>query len=472
MIVLTVFSLVLIIIASYFQYDSQSEEYNLRRLLRKETQVKNHLSYLRDKDASLYLNDKDKQHSQQEFSSIATIHKVEYALFSLEGAAIFYSYLNPKKERDTLKIDQAIIERLLSADQLRIAEQLLSEKGKFQSSYSVLQDNEGSPYAILYFPYFEDISFSTTELNLFLNRVYQVSFLMLVITLSFAFLLAGFITRPIETLRKKIEKTRLFKGNERIYLNYASTEINSLVKTYNQMLDALEESAEKLAKSEREHAWQEMAKQVAHEIKNPLTPMRLTIQSFQQRFDPSAEDSFDRLNDFSKILIEQVDTMSNVASAFSDFATLPEPNFVTENMVEITRLATEIFDTNKIKLNLPSEKVYWSIDRTQWIRVMTNLIKNALQAIPEDVEPKINVTLIHHPDYLLFTIADNGSGIAATDFEKIFEPKFTTKTGGMGLGLAIVKNIIHSLNGTIRFDSAPKEGTTFYIELTKRNYDI
>jgi len=140
MIVLTVFSLVLIIIASYFQYDSQSEEYNLRRLLRKETQVKNHLSYLRDKDASLYLNDKDKQHSQQEFSSIATIHKVEYALFS---------------------------------------------------SYSVLQDNEGSPYAILYFPYFEDISFSTTELNLFLNRVYQVSFLMLVITLSFAFLLAG-----------------------------------------------------------------------------------------------------------------------------------------------------------------------------------------------------------------------------------------------------------------------------------------
>ncbi len=472
MIVLTVFSLVLIIIASYFQYDSQSEEYNLRRLLRKETQVKNHLSYLRDKDASLYLNDKDKQHSQQEFSSIATIHKVEYALFSLEGAAIFYSYLDPKKERDTLKIDQAIIERLLSAEQLRIAEQLLSEKGKFQSSYSVLQDNEGSPYAILYFPYFEDISFSTTELNLFLNRVYQVSFLMLVITLSFAFLLAGFITRPIETLRKKIEKTRLFKGNERIYLNYASTEINSLVKTYNQMLDALEESAEKLAKSEREHAWQEMAKQVAHEIKNPLTPMRLTIQSFQQRFDPSAEDSFDRLNDFSKILIEQVDTMSNVASAFSDFATLPEPNFVTENMVEITRLAIEIFDTNKIKLNLPSEKVYWSIDRTQWIRVMTNLIKNALQAIPEDVEPEINVTLIHHPDHLLFTIADNGSGIAATDFEKIFEPKFTTKTGGMGLGLAIVKNIIHSLNGTIRFDSAPKEGTTFYIELTKRNYDI
>ena len=472
MIVLTVFSLILIIVASYFQYDAQSEDYNLRRLLRKETQVKNHLNYLRDKDASLYLLNNNQQSTLQEFSSIATIHKVEYALFNLNGKSLFYSYLDPNKTNDRLDLDDELFQRLRTTNLGRIGQQLPSEKGKFQSSYSILTDYSGKAYAILYFPYFEDISFSTTELNLFLTRVYQVSFLMLVITLSFAFLLAGFITRPIETLRKQIEKTGLLKGNERIYLNYASTEINSLVKTYNQMLDALEESAEKLAKSEREHAWQEMAKQVAHEIKNPLTPMRLTIQSFQQRFDPGAADSFDRLNDFSKILIEQIDTMSNVASAFSDFATLPDPNFVEEDMVEITRLATEIFDTNKITLDLPSEPIYWSIDRTQWIRVMTNLVKNALQAIPEEVDPEITVTLTPEVEQLFFTIKDNGSGIAVADFDKVFEPKFTTKTGGMGLGLAIVRNIIHSLNGEIRFDSSQEKGTTFHIELTKINHDI
>lgn len=472
MIVLTVFSLVLIIVASYFQYDSQSEDYNLKRLLRKETQVKNHLNYLRDKDITLYLTNSNPSIKFQEFSSIATIHKVEYALFNLNGKPLFYSYLDPNKTNDRSALEDELLHRLLNNNQQRIGQQLPSEKGKFQSSYSVLIDHSGGAYAILYFPYFEDISFSTTELNLFLTRVYQVSFLMLVITLSFAFLLAGFVTRPIETLRKQIEKTGLLKGNERIYLNYASTEINSLVNTYNQMLDALEDSAEKLAKSEREHAWQEMAKQVAHEIKNPLTPMRLTIQSFQQRFDPNAADSFYRLNDFSKILIEQIDTMSNVASAFSDFATLPEPNFVEEDMVEITRLATEIFDTNKIKLALPRTPIYWSIDRTQWIRVMTNLIKNALQAIPEGVEPEITVTLTPDAEQLLFTIEDNGSGIAVADFDKVFEPKFTTKTGGMGLGLAIVRNIIHSLNGEIKFDSSQEKGTTFHIELTKRNHAI
>ena len=166
---------------------------------------------------------------------------------------------------------------------------------------------------------------------------------MMIITFSFAFLLSGFITRPIESLRAKIEKTGLLQGNERIVLDYASKEIDSLASSYNRMLDALEDSAEKLAKNEREQAWQEMAKQVAHEIKNPLTPMRLTVQSFQQRFDPTDENSLEKLNDFSTSIIQQIDIMSNVASAFSDFATLPQPKITEEDITEITRRATEIF---------------------------------------------------------------------------------------------------------------------------------
>jgi two-component system nitrogen regulation sensor histidine kinase NtrY len=293
MIVLTIFSLLLILFASYLQYNSQSEDYNLRRLFRKETQVKTHLNYLMQRDTAFQEIQQKKANYQQEFTSIAAIHKVQYALFTLEGLPLFYSYAEMGEEGENYRLSQEVVAQLFEDQSLRLLQQNQAEKGKFQSSYSVLSDENGQPYVILYFPYFEDVSFSTTELNTFLTRVYQISLLMTIITFSFAFLLSGFITRPIENLRNKIDKIGLLKGNERVTLDNASKEIDSLVTSFNSMLDALEASAEKLAKSEREQAWQEMAKQVAHEIKNPLTPMRLTIQSFQQRFDPSAENGLD-----------------------------------------------------------------------------------------------------------------------------------------------------------------------------------
>lgn len=467
MIVLTIFSLLLILFASYLQYNAQSEDYNLRRLFRKETQVKTHLNYLMKRDSAFQKISKKKSLYQQEFASIAAIHKVQYALFTLEGKALFYSYAEMGEAEDVYTLSQEVIDQLFDEQNLRLLKQNQAEKGKFQSSYSVLLDASGVPYMILYFPYFEDLSFNTTELNTFLTRVYQISLLMTIITFSFAFLLSGFITRPIETLRNTIDKIGLLKGNERVVLDNASKEIDSLVVSFNGMLDALEASAEKLAKSEREQAWQEMAKQVAHEIKNPLTPMRLTIQSFQQRFDPTAENSLEKLNDFSKTLIEQIDTMSRVASAFSDFATLPQPNIIEEDITEITRLATEIFDRATIQLKLPEKVILWPIDRTQWIRVMTNLIQNAIQAVPQGVTPLIELTMTCTAQKLKVQIKDNGAGISPEDIPHVFEPKFTTKTGGMGLGLAIVKNIISSLNGSINFSSSIDEGTTFFIELKR-----
>lgn len=467
MIVLTIFSLLLILFASYLQYNTQSEDYNLRRLIRKETQVRTHLSYLLGRDSAFHSIRDRRAYYQREFTSIAAIHKVEFALFDLEGAPLFYSYVESTEEQDHYRLPEELRKQLFDQPELRLSDQNSEERGKFQSSYSALIDDDGLPYVILYFPYFEDVSFSSTELNTFLTRVYQISLLMMIITFSFAFLLSGFITRPIESLRAKIEKTGLLQGNERIVLDYASKEIDSLASSYNRMLDALEDSAEKLAKNEREQAWQEMAKQVAHEIKNPLTPMRLTVQSFQQRFNPTDENSLEKLNDFSTSIIQQIDIMSKVASAFSDFATLPQPKIAEEDIAEITRRATEIFDPSIFEINFPDSPVLWPIDRTQWIRVMTNLIQNALQAIPKDREPKIQLSLTQTEDWLELQIKDNGAGIAKDDIPKVFEPKFTTKTTGMGLGLAIVKNIIDSLNGSIDFRSTPEEGTLFYIHLYK-----
>ncbi len=171
-------------------------------------------------------------------------------------------------------------------------------------------------------------------------------------------------------------------------------------------------------------------------------------------------------------MIEQIDTMSKVANAFSDFATLPEPKVVEEDIVEITSLATEIFESSNIKFITSSKSLLWPIDRTQWIRVLTNLIQNAIQAVPQGREPKIEVRLTHQKHQLNIQIMDNGSGISSEDFHRIFEPKFTTKTGGMGLGLAIVKNIIDSFNGSIDFTSSMTKGTTFSIKLINPSHDI
>ena len=467
MILLVVMTSILILGATFYQYYSQSDDYNLRRLDRKETQVKNHLSYILDREDAFSLVEEKQAALYTIFESIAQIHKVEYALFSMEGVPYFYSYVKIENHEEDQLLDPEIAQALEESKRKRIAVQNEEERGRFQSSYSVLFDNQGQPYGILYFPYFEDVSFSTSELNTFLVRLFQIYSFMLVVAIIIAYFISSYMTRPLETIRARIDRTGLLKGNEKIYISNASKEVDSLVNSYNSMLDALEESIAKLARSEREQAWQEMAKQVAHEIKNPLTPMRLTIQSFQQRFDPEYPQINQKVIDFSKIMIEQIDTMSKVATAFSNFATLPKLIIETEDIAEITRLSIDIFEPGVVQFSSSEKKIYWDIDRTQWIRIMTNLIQNAIQAVPQDRDPKISVSMQLEPDALVVEIQDNGSGISADNIDKVFEPKFTTKTAGMGLGLAIVKNSIDSLGGYIHYETEENKGTTFIIKLIK-----
>jgi len=290
---------------------------------------------------------------------------------------------------------------------------------------------------------------------------------MIFIAILVAFFMSRFITFPLEKIKQKIDQAGIMKSNEKIYLTNASKEIDSLVNSYNVMVDSLKINLKKLAESERKQAWQEMAKQVAHEIKNPLTPMRLNIQSFQKGFNPSDDQNQKKINEFSKILIEQIDTMSKVANSFSDFASLPSANRERLDIVEISKLAIDIFEKKIIKFSHPSKPIIHSIDRNQWIRVMTNLIQNSLQAIPKHRKPEIKVSLEEKVNEIKIVVSDNGTGIEVYDKSKIFEPKFTTKTGGMGLGLGIVKNIIESLEGTIEFKTKKNKGTEFIIKLKK-----
>ena len=290
---------------------------------------------------------------------------------------------------------------------------------------------------------------------------------MLVVNIVLAYFISRFVTRSIETIRVKIGQTGLLKKNEKIYLNNATKEIDSLVNSYNKMIDDLEDSAERLARTEREQAWQEMAKQVAHEIKNPLTPMRLTVQSFQKNSGLKSEDEKLKLNDFCEILIEQIDTMSNVATSFSDFATLPKTQLEKTDLVEATKKVVEIFEQNNITLDTSNENIFVKLDKEQWIRVMTNLIKNSIQAIPYDRESNIQIKITESSKKVKIVVSDNGLGVSAKNREKIFEPKFTTKSDGMGLGLGIVRSIINSHRGKISYKSKNNKGTDFTISLPK-----
>jgi nitrogen fixation/metabolism regulation signal transduction histidine kinase len=196
--------------------------------------------------------------------------------------------------------------------------------------------------------------------------------------------------------------------------------------------------------------------------------MRLSIQSFQRKFDPNKETAKAELNEFSNMLITQIDTMSTIASAFSDFAKMPSQNKERINITENIKHTIDLFGKPYISYFYEETIVYANVDKTQLTRVVTNLIKNASQALEEQENPKIEVNLIAKEAVFIIKIADNGIGIPEHLKDKIFEPKFTTKSSGMGLGLPMIKKIIESYKGTISYTSTVGRGTVFTVTIPKK----
>ena len=454
----------LILFATYYQYQNESIDYNIFRLNRKESQLRKQINYLVEKNNLLNKKYDLWNNYNDEFNAVIKIHNVNYSIFDVNGKALFTSFLPLKIIANSYSLEEELLSKIVSNSDSRVLEKNDDEIGKFQSSYSVLKDEFGNPYGILFFPYFEDVSFSENELNTFLQSLYKIYLIMLLVAIILAYFISKYISRSLETIRMKIDQTGLLKQNEKIQLKNAPRDIASLINSYNDMIDELEKSAELLARNQREQAWQEMAKQVAHEIKNPLTPMRLTVQSFQRKFSGKDSDNIEKIAEFSEILMEQIDTMSEVANAFSDFATLPTPKLIKSDLVKITRRSLEIFDGIDIRFKSSHREIKLPLDRTQWIRVITNLIQNGIQASRQGKQPKIIVDIIKEIKSVKIKFIDNGIGIPESIQSKVFEPKFTTKTKGMGLGLGIVKNIIESLNGTIKYETG-KKGTTFIVTL-------
>ena len=466
MIVLILIASILMASISVIQFKNEARNYHQERLERKEDAVKEHINYILSNttypltEKNLPLIFKDKIHE------LSDIHNVEINIYSLNGNLLKSSKASFSVDSISPPIPKYIIKLVQSSIEKRYVDIKSVDGIKNRSSYTQIKDDKFKPLGILNLPYVDDDSFYENEIQEFLIRLSQVYFFMLIIAFALAYFLASYITQSLKTISDKINETSLNQKNEKIVIEANSREINSLIKAYNAMVDKLEESATMLAQSEREQAWREMAKQVAHEIKNPLTPMRLTVQSFERKFNPEDPDLKQKLNDYTKTLIQQIDTMTSVASAFSNFASMPAQQNETLNVVEVVEFSLDIFNEEYISFESKEEEIITIMDRTQLIRIITNLVKNAIQAIPEEQSEKsILVAVKREENNVNITVKDNGIGIELEYIEHIFEPKFTTKTSGMGLGLGIIKNIIENYKGTITFETEYGKGTTFKVSL-------
>jgi len=255
---------------------------------------------------------------------------------------------------------------------------------------------------------------------------------------------------------EQLKKVRLNKSNEKLDWRF-NDEIGESIQQYNDMVEQLERTAVELATSERESAWKEMAQQVAHEIKNPLTPMRLTLQMIEREKD------IKEVREMATNLLEEVENLTHIAEAFSRFAQMPGLQLKRFDVSYQTNRAVGLYADRGVRF-ISSGPVYAKVDKEQWSRIMHNLVKNAIQSVPETREAEILILVSKQEKTATIRVRDNGEGIPEPMQERVFEPNFTTKSSGMGLGLAMVKNLIENFGGNIRFETSP-EGTEFIIEL-------
>jgi signal transduction histidine kinase len=338
----------------------------------------------------------------------------------------------------------------------------------YTAAYVPLHDADGNTLAFVSLPSFTDRARQDEERAGVLVAVANLFVLFFALSVLVAVFISNWTTRPLDLLKNALGRVALQGANVPIRYQ-GNDEVGQLVEVYNRKVEELRASAELLARSERESAWREMARQVAHEIKNPLTPMKLSIQHFQRTWKPDAPDAAERLERFSRGMVEQIDTLSGIAGAFSNFAQLPKPRPEPLDLAQVAEAAVSVYQATPglqcTLERLSDQPLTVLADRDHLMRVFNNLLKNAQQAIPEDREGRVEVRLRSTGAEVIAEVRDNGTGIAEADRERIFRPNFTTKSSGMGLGLAMVQRMVEGAGGRVWFESREGAGSSFFVAL-------
>jgi nitrogen fixation/metabolism regulation signal transduction histidine kinase len=339
----------------------------------------------------------------------------------------------------------------------------------YKTVYIALKGKENKNYGVMSIPFFDAKTMLDLQVKEVVATILIIFLLMFLILLVSSYFASSQLTSPLKLIAQRLKKTNLDKLGETIEWK-SNDEIGLLTKSYNKMIKKIDESKIALSQSEKQTAWQEMAKQVAHEIKNPLTPMKLSIQQLQRTLPMDDPKSRERIQRALNSLTEQIDNISEIANSFSEFAKMPVPRNERFDLVPAVQKTVDLYSQNNdVKINFESsvKEIFVMGDRLLLNRVITNLILNGIQSVPPIRKPEIKVKVYKNEveNFGMIEVKDNGSGIAESIRKKVFIPNFSTKVGGSGLGLAMAKRGIEHAGGNIWFETVEEEGTTFFIDL-------
>lgn len=474
---MTLLSFIVVGVATILFFIDRYYNNNRERLSRTiqvmQNEVRNSLSDIAVFDDVVKLYDlayRDKL--EQTISKISEIHAVDINMYDLDG--------NLKVSSLPLPYNKGIVSNLMDPEayyHLNTLKEIQFFKDEkigtleYLSNYVPVLDASGQQYAYLNIPYFTSETKLRQEISNFLVAIINLNAFIFLIAGIVALFITNRITRSFTFISNRMKQVNLGKINEAIKWK-RKDEIGELVEEYNKMVAKLDDSAIALAKSEREGAWREMARQVAHEIKNPLTPMKLSLQYLQKAIDNNAANVTDLSKSVASTLVEQIDHLSQIAGQFSQFANIGNPRNEVFDLNELMNQVTHLHGAEEsVELNWqPSNgAVMIFADKTHINRLFTNLLQNALQAVPENKTPRIDITEKIENNRVLVVVKDNGNGIPEAMQSKIFTPNFTTKTSGTGLGLAMCKGIVEQSHGRIWFETAEGSGTSFFVELPVAN---
>lgn len=461
MLALVIISSLVIALFTAIFFKNQNEQYHLARLQRKEKRVANSIKYFTDKiDIQENLNSVPRDFYEK-IEELSKENEMELKIYNNQGS-ILLSLDEELKPNDS--IPKKILDEIMAtSDSFYILK--LDETNI--STFSVLKNKTEQNIGILNVPNY-DFSTNNIEVSSFYETLIELYIALLIGAAIFAFFLSRNITSSLRLIGDKMKNVSFNKKNEKITWKNQD-EIGELVNRYNTMVDELEESANLLAESERESAWREMAKQVAHEIKNPLTPMKLNVQYLEHSLKADDPEFKEKMTRFSHKMVTQIDALTEIANEFSSFAKMPTTSLSKTDLRIILKDAVGTFD-KEIKVVKEVNGIETAMikgDENQLIRVFNNLLKNSSQAIPEDRVGVIQVLLTEDEKNYFVEVKDNGKGIEPSQYENIFTPNFTTKSSGSGLGLAIVKNIMKNHGGKITFESKVGVGTSFFLQFPK-----
>lgn len=395
---------------------------------------------------------------------IADINQHDIVLYDLHGHYLLSNKDESLVDQKTIPLD--IVNKILSTDaRVDIKGYDAAKDAGRTSSYLILKNNELEPIAIVYIPLYHNESAYLEVLSEYVKYILLVDVFLILLSIWISWVMSNSLAKTITKFSDMITRITLFENEMRPIRYYKNDELNALARAYNRMILQIQDQKERLRFKASEEAWREMAKQVAHEVKNPLTPMKLTIQNFERKFDPEDPSIRERVKQMSKTMVDQIDLIATVASAFSEFAKLPEKNNEVINLNNEVEDILRVFNDDSIFMHSNKSNIMINMDRIYLSRIITNLVTNAKQAESDQRKLIINVDVEQHQRRVMISVQDNGIGIPENIYERIFEPNFTSKNSGMGLGLSMVRKMVEDYKGEITVKSEVGKGSTFTITL-------